>query len=69
MELRVKVFYPFKGVKVSLVIGVVMIILRRETVSDKASCRYLVFGILLGYPLAVAKGAAILPGVHTKHET
>jgi hypothetical protein len=28
-----------------------------------------VFGILLGYPLAVAKVAATLPGVHTKHET
>jgi hypothetical protein len=30
---------------------------------------FLVFGILLGSPLAVAKAAATLPGVHTKHET
>jgi hypothetical protein len=29
----------------------------------------LVFGILLGSPLAVAKAAATLPGVHKKHET
>ena len=28
-----------------------------------------VFGILLGSPLAVAKAAAILPGVHTEHDT
>ena len=28
-----------------------------------------VFGILLGSPLPVAKAAATLPGVHTKHET
>jgi hypothetical protein len=27
-----------------------------------------VFGILLGSPLAVAKAAATLPGVHTKHD-
>jgi hypothetical protein len=26
------------------------------------------FGILLGSPFAVAKAAATLPGVHTKHE-
>jgi hypothetical protein len=26
------------------------------------------FGILLGSPLAVAKAAATLPGVHTKHD-
>jgi hypothetical protein len=30
---------------------------------------FLVFGILLGSPLAVAKAAATLPGLHTKHET
>ena len=29
----------------------------------------LVFGVLLGSALAVAKAAASLPGVHTKHET
>jgi hypothetical protein len=29
----------------------------------------LFFSILLGSPLAVAKAAATLPGVHTKHET
>ena len=29
----------------------------------------LVFGILLGSPLSVAKAAATLPGVHTEHET
>ena len=28
----------------------------------------LVFGILLGSPLAVAKAAATLTGVHTKHD-
>jgi hypothetical protein len=28
-----------------------------------------VFDILLGSPLAVAKAAATLPGFHTKHET
>jgi hypothetical protein len=28
-----------------------------------------IFGILLGSPLAVAKAAVTLPGVHTKHET
>ena len=27
------------------------------------------FGILLGSPLAVAKAAATLPGVHTTHDT
>jgi hypothetical protein len=27
------------------------------------------FGILLGSQLAIAKAAATLPGVHTKHET
>jgi hypothetical protein len=27
------------------------------------------FGILLGSPLAVAKAAATLLGIHTKHET
>ena len=28
-----------------------------------------ILGILLGSPLAVAKAAATLPGVHIKHET
>ena len=30
---------------------------------------HLVFGVLLGSPLAVAKAAAALPGVHMKHNT
>jgi hypothetical protein len=30
--------------------------------------QFLVFGILLGSPLAVAKAAATIPGVHTEHE-
>jgi hypothetical protein len=35
----------------------------------KSVCEMLYFSILLGSPLAVAKAAATLPGVHTKHQT
>jgi hypothetical protein len=38
-------------------------------VAYMTSKQYLLFGILLGSPLAVAKAAATLPGFHTKYET
>ena len=41
----------------------------REGVWEFECLFCLVFGILLGSPVAVAKVGAALPGVHTKHET